>query len=139
MMQVPIARRTLLQAAGCAPLLAVAPTRAATPPRSAAQADAGWIDGAPSQGPVEGATFGLAWPQGLLRAAEPLSAVDASGVPLPLQSWTLARWPDGSRKWTGHALPATASAPDKVRIRPGTPVAPATPVRVRTTDDAVEI
>src|SRR5581483_331742 len=34
------------------------------------------------------------------------------GTQIPLQSWPLAFWPDGSLKWTAHALPVNAKAGD---------------------------
>jgi hypothetical protein len=37
----------------------------------------------------------------------------------PLQSWPLAYWPDGSIKWTGHALAADAGRATSLRVEPG--------------------
>ena len=33
----------------------------------------------------------------------------ASGTRLDVQTWPVAYWPDGSVKWTGHALAASPS------------------------------
>jgi hypothetical protein len=66
-----------------------------------------------------------------------------SDASLPLQTWTLATWPDGSLKWTGHALGSDmgeTALPDRLRLVPGSPPAKASsPVRVRETADAFEI
>jgi hypothetical protein len=59
-----------------------------------------------------GVSWGVPWPKGSVRreAAFRLRNQDAD---LPLQSWPLAYWPDGSIKFTGFAtvLPAGAKGP----------------------------
>lgn len=133
-----VGRRTILRAAAAGPAL-LAAGNASGNPASHPHADIGWIDGAAPPDAIEGQTFGVAWPRGLLRHGSPLSATNAHGSPCPLQSWTLARWPDGSCKWTGHAIPATAAPPGALRISPGTPALPLAPVRVQTLADRIEI
>ena len=68
-----------------------------------------WIDGSGSVRHA-GQAFGLAWPrQSLSRSAalgQRMAAQDESGQAVPLQTWIMATWPDGSVKWTGHAVPA---------------------------------
>ncbi|KAF1940232.1 hypothetical protein EJ02DRAFT_406871 [Clathrospora elynae] len=58
-----------------------------------------WIDGTPEY--LAGTTFGIPWPRGqhLANATTFTASGDAQ-----LQSWVTAYWPDGSLKWTGHAL-----------------------------------
>lgn len=70
-----------------------------------------WIDGTPDY--LAGTTFGVPWPRGQHPAdTTTFSATgDAS-----LQSWVTAYWPDGSLKWTGHALGATESPLEKYTI-----------------------
>ena len=58
---------------------------------------------------------------------------------MSLQSWPLAFWPDGSLKWTAHAIPADAPVAADYRITPGSPVAPARPVSVTESADTIEI
>lgn len=137
-MRYPIARRALLQAAAAGPLLAAAPA-AATANERDPYGDARWIGDLAPTGAIEGTCWGQAWPQGALRDTMPLTALAADGTPIALQSWTLARWPDGSRKWTGHAIAATSAAPASIRVRPGKPALPPVAVRVRASADAVEI
>jgi hypothetical protein len=70
-----------------------------------------WLDGqAPAR--FEGATLGVPWPRGTLRlpANKTLQFTLGAGAPA-VQSWPLAYWPDGSLKWTGHAVAAGATAP----------------------------
>jgi hypothetical protein len=70
-----------------------------------------WLEGTPDY--LGGVTFGLPWPRGQ-HAANATEFV-ASGDP-KLSSWTTALWPDGSLKWTGHALSATTSPADEYII-----------------------
>lgn len=56
-----------------------------------------------------GTTFGLPWAKGKFPANSTRFALSGDGEPITLQSWTTAYWPDGSIKWTAHAIPATDS------------------------------
>ena len=80
----------------------------------AAQTDAvevKWLEGTPDY--LGGVTFGLPWPRGQHQANA--TSFTASGG-AQLQSWVTAYWPDGSLKWTGHALGATTSPADGYTI-----------------------
>ncbi|KAH7402238.1 hypothetical protein DE146DRAFT_459851 [Phaeosphaeria sp. MPI-PUGE-AT-0046c] len=68
-----------------------------------------WIQGTPNY--LGGVTFGLPWPRGQHQAdTTTFTASDGQ-----LQSWATAYWPDGSLKWTGHALAASDSpAPEYI-------------------------
>ncbi|MES3020445.1 MAG: Tat pathway signal sequence domain protein [Pseudomonadota bacterium] len=131
-----LSRRTFLQSAIAGTVLAQFPSIAlgATANTSAGATPAGltalrWLDRKPAR--FEGATFGVPWPRGQLRMANgkelqfKLGGADAA---LPVQSWPMAYWPDGSLKWTAHAVaggvPATewrlengASADGKLKVR----------------------
>ncbi|RZT10323.1 hypothetical protein SAMN05216319_1220 [Duganella sp. CF402] len=71
-----------------------------------------WLEGTPSS--FKGATWGVPWPQGrvpgdasfALRRAE--APQRDAGDALAVQSWPLAYWPDGTLKWSAHALPPSA-------------------------------
>ncbi|WP_125773196.1 Tat pathway signal sequence domain protein [Antribacter gilvus] len=52
----------------------------------------------------QGVTWGMPWPRGQVPDVAALALAGAPGA--VLQSWALARWPDGSVKWSGHAVPA---------------------------------
>ncbi|WP_336963056.1 Tat pathway signal sequence domain protein [Sphingobium aquiterrae] len=104
-----------------------------------------WLgDVAPPAGPdlswglSYGLSWGVPWPRGTLRKDSTLTAHGPDGTPVPLQSWPLAYWPDGSLKWTGHAAGGTMSAPE-IRIEPGRGTPPAAPVIVTERPDAVVI
>jgi len=135
----PATRRDVLRItllAGAATLVRGSAGDAATP----SMTNTGrWIDGsAPAW--EGGQSFGLAWPQGALRKLDGLGAVRADGVPVAAQSWPLATWPDGSIKWSGHALPAGALGKTAgVTIGRGPHVAPSEPIRVEETVESFHI
>ncbi|MFC5462617.1 Tat pathway signal sequence domain protein [Massilia niabensis] len=67
-----------------------------------------WLDGQPPAR-FEGATLGVPWPRGAMKpGAKPGQAlrfaIAGEGGHLAVQSWPLAYWPDGSLKWTAHAV-----------------------------------
>ena len=96
-----------------------------------------WLDGAPP--PIEaGISWGVPWPRGTVRQEQTFS-LTAGDRPLPLQSWPLAYWPDGSIKWTGFATVAGPAATGALRLAPGTADSPSSPVRVSTTGGAIAI
>ncbi|MBX9615001.1 MAG: Tat pathway signal sequence domain protein [Caulobacteraceae bacterium] len=97
-----------------------------------------WLDGkAPAR--HDGQTWGAPWPRGLHRPGRTFTAIDGAGTAVPLQTWPLAFWPDGSLKWTGHALAASSAPAAALRIEPGRPVAPALPLTVRSHATGIEI
>ncbi|SDF76819.1 MULTISPECIES: DUF6250 domain-containing protein [unclassified Duganella] len=76
-----------------------------------------WLDGLP--GSFQGTTWGVPWPQGRVPGdaafeLRPASNVAQPSAARPVQSWPLAYWPDGSLKWSAHALTpdATGAAPE---------------------------
>ncbi|WP_370241750.1 hypothetical protein [Marisediminitalea sp.] len=88
-----------------------------------------WVDGnAPDyQG---GATWGHPWAEGELKKGEPLTLISEQGTPIPLQSWPTAYWPDGSIKWTAHAIPAGSQPGEQFKIIKGKPASPKAAVSV---------
>lgn len=99
-----------------------------------------WLDGT-ALSPV-GTTWGTPWPRGQHPAGTSFALRATSGDSIPLQSWPLAYWPDGSLKWTGHAIPASVSAEQSARgfeLSAGTSAAPGHSLVVRETADHFEI
>ena len=107
----------------------------ATP--SAAPVKLHWLEGG-TPALFTGTTWGMPWPRGTARRDQTFQAATPEGSPVPVQSWPLAYWPDGSLKWTGHAI-AGAQAPASVTMAAGVPAVPGQPVTVRETDRAIEI
>ena len=81
-----------------------------------------WLDGGSSAIP-QGVTWGTPWPRGKLKSARNFALRNSAGELLPLQSWPLAYWPDGSLKWSAHALLPTAAGdgPFEVIAQRGSP------------------
>jgi len=98
----------------------------------------GWLDGA-APAAETGVSWGMPWARGTVKKEQAFSLRTAGGKALPLQSWPLAYWPDGSIKFTGFATVAGPDTGTALRLAPGSPAAPASAVRVRQTADAIEI
>src|SRR5262245_64246461 len=70
--------------------------------QSASSVEMKWLgDKAPAT-PI-GVSWGTPWPQGKVRKDQAFTLTTAGGKSLPLQSWPLAWWQDGSIKWSGFA------------------------------------
>ena len=54
--------------------------------------------------PSQGVTWGVPWEKGALKRDEELILENERGETVPVQSWPQAYWPDGTEKWTGHAV-----------------------------------
>lgn len=99
----------------------LASDKAAAPDLTPGQASAAvltWLEDTPALS--TGTTVGVPWPRGLLRKDQAF-ALRSEGGPLPCQSWPTAYWPDGSLKWTAHALPADALPSGRITIQAGAP------------------
>ena len=120
-----VSRRDFLAGSAAAAGALAAPATAAAPSRAALPQDGPhWLDGTPPA-TQEGQCWGYPWPRGTQRAHATFHMIGADGKAVPLQSWPMAWWPDGSLKWTGHAIPADTALTDGLRIEPGRPAAPA--------------
>ncbi len=135
----PITRRTFISSTALAGSLAGLPAVAdAAKPvgRHDAGGDAGsdvhWLDGS-APATHEGQSWGQPWPRGTRIAKSYRLGSDA------VQSWPMAWWPDGSIKWTGHAIAADAGRDAALIVRPGAGTKAATSVAVRETADAIEV
>ncbi len=75
----------------------------------------------------QGVTWGVPWPRGAVRPGVPFALADGT----PVQSWTTATWPDGSVKWSAHAIGPQAVPAGSYELVPGAePAAPGEPVTV---------
>ena len=87
-----------------------------------------------------GTTWGLPWPRGQARPGQLFALKNGQGQALPLQSWPLAFWPDGSLKWTAHALPAGVPLSEQLSIEPtAQATAPASPLRITESREAISV
>ena len=137
----PVSRRDFIRTAALAgaavPALEGGSALAAPSP-APGDAEIAWLDGAPPTS-HEGQCWGVPWPRGTAPARAAFRAVTSDGKPVALQSWTTAWWPDGSIKWTAHAIPAREGLAPGLRIEPGKPAAPTQPVAVTESADSIEV
>ncbi|MFF5970316.1 Tat pathway signal sequence domain protein [Streptomyces sp. NPDC012769] len=136
-----IPRRSLLKAAAVAGaaaqfswVLGRDRARAAEPDRPATVS---WLEPG-GLGAAGGSTFGAAWPKGVHPADREFALTTADGTPVPVQTWTTARWPDGSLKWTAHAVGPERGG-ERFRLEAGAPAAAARPVSVAETDRTIAV
>lgn len=108
----PKVTRYLLAALGCLGLASTQPVDAGS---SSDVVDVRWLGDAPKHN--LGTTFGLPWPRGKHQAnSTEFTAASDGEEQISLQSWVTGYWPDGSIKWTGHAVPASDSVPGGYKI-----------------------
>jgi hypothetical protein len=100
-------------------------------------ADLHWLGGKRSTCDTQ-LVWGVPWPRGALHRATPFRLTVPSGSPVPVQSWPLAYWPDGSLKWTGHAASGPIDA-EGLRLAPGRPSTPSRAVTVEQTATRVSV
>jgi hypothetical protein len=55
----------------------------------------------------DGVSWGVPWPKGAVQPDTKMRLATADGTRVDVQTWPVAFWPDGSIKWTGHAIAAT--------------------------------
>lgn len=97
-----------------------------------------WLGKTPPPAAV-GLTWGTPWPQGHIQQETLFTLTDSHGVSIPVQSWPLAYWPDGTVKWTGHAVSAAQCQAGPFRLSVGAPALPPVPLQVEQTADAIVV
>ena len=95
-----------------------------------------WLEGLPTT--TATTTWGTPWPRGAVPADQAFALTAPDGSAVPVQTWPLAYWPDGTLKWSAHAIAVDAPA-DSYTLAPGIPAAPATAVRVTEGRDHVDL
>ncbi|WP_405926276.1 Tat pathway signal sequence domain protein [Streptomyces sp. NBC_00035] len=140
----PIPRRSLLKAAAVAGAAAqfswaLGSANAQAAPRAeAADADPvtlDWLEDG-GLGAAPGSTVGVPWPKGAYAQDQTFALMDADGKAVPVQSWPIAYWPDGSLKWTAHAV---SSGSGKLSLAAGEPAAPDKSVTVDKSGGTIDI
>lgn len=150
MRQTSFTRRDFMKASAFAAAALNVPTALSAKPSSAAatrmpspspsrgqvaadRATLRWLEGGiPADRP--GVTWGVPWPRGEHSTETVFGLRTRQGEEVPVQTWPLAYWPDGSIKWTAHAAPAGGAGARELVLQAGDPPgAPAVPVRVEET------
>lgn len=97
-----------------------------------------WLEGT-ATARQEGVTWGMPWPRGERAATSTFGLISEDGTAVPVQSWPLATWPDGSLKWTAHALPPGVVGKTFLVQPSGTPALPAQRLTAKETATQIEI
>jgi hypothetical protein len=97
-----------------------------------------WLEGG-VPGETVGTTWGVPWPRGKVMPSQTFAMQTADGKDVPLQSWPLGVWPDGSLKWSAHAVAPDAPKAERYSLIGGTPAAPAKTVTVTQTKKTVTV
>jgi hypothetical protein len=87
----------------------------------------------------EGISWGVPWPKGQVKKSDQLAIQTSNGRSIPIQSWPLAYWPDGSLKWTGHTIVTTPEISGGFSLSTGIPAKTETPVKIIQNDNHIEI
>ncbi|CAM5636245.1 Tat pathway signal sequence domain protein OS=Streptomyces griseorubiginosus OX=67304 GN=AQJ54_26560 PE=4 SV=1 [Streptomyces griseorubiginosus] len=140
----PIPRRSLLKVAAVAGAAAqfswALGTKDAQAAPRAAEADDSpvtldWLEDG-GLGAAPGSTVGVPWPKGVHQEDQKFAVTDADGKAVPVQSWPLAYWPDGSLKWTAHAV---SSGHGKLSLTAGEAAVPDKKVTVDRSGGAITV
>jgi hypothetical protein len=136
-----LSRRNLLMGtaiAGAAGAFGLRDGKAVAAPDPGEVGQVRWLDGqAPAATP--GVTWGMPWPRGRIPAGQSFAVSTMDGQRVPAQTWVTGYWPDGSVKWSAHALGPGATTAQRYRVAPGEPLAPPTPLTVSTSRDTIDV
>ncbi len=126
-----LSRRDLLVLSAAAAAFGFGSTALADASPSTPVTELRWLDEEPPR-VLDGATFGVPWPRGALKPSQAFRIASRTGEDFAVQSWPIAYWPDGSLKWSAHAV-AGGEGREGLSLVPGKPKAPASPVTVTQT------
>ena len=99
-----------------------------------------WLERTPPA-VAAGVSWGVPWARGRVRKDQAFALTAADGTLLPLETWPLAYWPDGSLKWSGFATVTAANTAGPFRLAPAeAPAAAGGPaVAVKESEAAIEV
>ena len=88
-----------------------------------------------------GVSFGVPWPRGAVQKSQAFALTAADGSSLPVQTWPLAYWPDGTVKWTGVATVTGPATTGEIKLTTvaAAPAAAGATVTVRHSDTTLLI
>ncbi|MFF0771216.1 Tat pathway signal sequence domain protein [Nonomuraea wenchangensis] len=98
-----------------------------------------WLDGGAPAEVTGGTTWGVPWPRGAFAPEQQFTLTTEAGAQVPVQSWPIGFWPDGSVKWTAHAVSGAEPRARTYRLGAGTAAQPAKPVVVKTSGGQVTV
>jgi hypothetical protein len=92
--------------------------------QQAAPVTLNWLGGA-APTTQQSVSWGVPWPKGAVPKTATMSLTSADGKSIPVQTWPLAYWPDGSIMWSGHSISAAPGMAGPMRLAVGAPAAAA--------------
>jgi hypothetical protein len=133
-----VSRRTVLAGMAAVPAVSLLdnPVAAFAQQAEVQEVKLTWLEGKPTTAAVT--TWGTPWPKGAVPADQTFALKAADGTAVPLQSWPTAYWPDGSLKWSAHAIAVHAPA-ESYTLGPGTAASPAQAVTVKNENTYVDV
>ena len=84
-------------------------------------------------------SWGVPWPRGAVQRGTSFKLSDARGQSLPIQTWPTAYWPDGTIKWTGHAIGSTVGTAGPLTLSAGDPASPSTPLKFVQSPEFIDV
>ena len=103
-------------------VLGIAPCLGASASGGASFREVRWLEADGPAVSTVGNTWGVPWARGTVPAQSSFALRGADGKTTPMQSWPIAFWPDGSLKWTAHAIPASVEVTGPLRKAGEVPV-----------------
>jgi hypothetical protein len=91
-----------------------------------------WLDSQPPATP-QGVSWGVPWPKGKVQKSDSLVLKTADGKAIPVQTWPMAFWPDGSIMWSGQSISAAPDLAGPLQLVVGAATDPA--VKIVCTED----
>lgn len=88
---------------------------------------------------MQGVTWGVPWPKGLVKKNTELQLRDEHERSLPVQTWPIAYWPDGSVKWSACAVNSVAAKAASLTLRPARADKTSKGIRVKESESKIEI
>jgi len=135
-------RRTVIKgaaaAAATAPFSWALSRSAAAAPSAGGDTELHWLEGT-APGTHAGTVWGVPWSRGTYQPDQAFRLATASGDEVPVQSWVTGHWPDGSVKWTAHAIAPGALKAETYKLSAGTPAAPSQQLRVTRSGGRIEV
>ena len=119
--------------------LSTSPLAASSAATASPSCEVQWLEGDDSAVHSPGTTWGAPWPRGAISRDTTFALRDKGDKSIPMQSWPLAYWPDGSLKWTAHAIGPSSDVVGPLRLEAGQVAAPAVGVSVSEDPNAVVV
>ena len=87
----------------------------------------------------QGVSWGVPWTSGIVSKDQAFVLTAADGKTMPLQTWPLAYWPDGTVKWLGCATVAGPMNKGPMKLSPGRSKAVSGAIRISETGEGIEV